>query len=137
MNPSIKKIALVTDDRSTISAHFGRAQYYEVVTIENGGITHRETRDKMGHHSFAGEQHEHHETSQGHGFGAGAERRHTLMLEAIKDCDVLVARGMGAGAYEHLRAAGILPILTEIASIDDAVRAYIDGRLTDHPERLH
>ena len=30
------KIAVVTDDHQTISAHFGRAMYYEVFTVVDG-----------------------------------------------------------------------------------------------------
>ena len=44
---------------------------------------------------------------------------------------------MGAGAYESLRSANIRPMVTDISNIDDAVRAYLDGRLVDHTERLH
>ena len=47
------KVAAVTDDGETISQHFGRALYYEVLTIENGKIAKRERREKIGHHNFA------------------------------------------------------------------------------------
>ena len=36
------KIAIVTDDHQTISAHFGRAQFYEILTIDAGKVTVRE-----------------------------------------------------------------------------------------------
>jgi predicted Fe-Mo cluster-binding NifX family protein len=59
------------------------------------------------------------------------------MAAAIADCQVLLARGMGAGAYESMRQSGIRPIITDIASIDEAVQAYLAGRLVDHTEWLH
>jgi predicted Fe-Mo cluster-binding NifX family protein len=59
------------------------------------------------------------------------------MASAIADCQVLVARGMGAGAYDSMQAAGIRPIVTDILTIDAAVQAYLEGRLLDHAERLH
>ena len=40
-------------------------------------------------------------------------------------------------AYESMRAANIRPIITDIAKIDDAVGAYLNGKLVDHVERLH
>lgn len=46
------KIAFVTDDGNTICKHFGKANYYNVLTIENGSITHTEIRPKTGHHDF-------------------------------------------------------------------------------------
>jgi predicted Fe-Mo cluster-binding NifX family protein len=59
------------------------------------------------------------------------------MVTAIADCQVLLARGMGAGAYESIKQAGIRPIVTDVASIEDAIEAYLAGTLTDHPETLH
>ena len=49
------KIAAVTEDSITISQHFGRAPMYLVVTVEDGRIVSRETRDKLGHAQFSGE----------------------------------------------------------------------------------
>ncbi len=131
------KIAAVSDDGVTISPHFGRAPFYVVITVEEGRVTGREVREKMGHAHFAGEHHGHSADPRGHGFDPAAQRRHARMIGAIADCDVLLARGMGAGAYESLQRAGIRPIITDIARIDDAVQAYLEGRLEDHPEWLH
>jgi predicted Fe-Mo cluster-binding NifX family protein len=140
------KIAAVTDDGETISQHFGRARYYKVYAVNDGTITRHEMRDKAGHHTFAGQGHEHdhdhehgqgHGHEQGHGFGKGAARRHASMIAAIEDCDVLLTRGMGRGAYIALEEADITPIVTDIASIEEAVQAYLDGEIVDHTERLH
>lgn len=60
-----------------------------------------------------------------------------MMAEAIKDCDTLLARGMGHGAYEGMLAYNIKPVVTDISSIDEAVRAVIDGTIVDHRDRLH
>ena len=38
------KVAAITDDGKNISLHFGRAQYYLVVTVEDGVIVDRELR---------------------------------------------------------------------------------------------
>ncbi len=139
------KIAVVTEDGQTISQHFGRAPYYLVFTVEEQSITRRELREKAGHHDFAGE-HGHHEHSQEHGHhhehgehgcGPEADRKHARMIEAITDCQVVLVRGMGRGAYIAMEQAGITPIVTDIADAETAVRAYLKGSLTNHPERLH
>ncbi len=129
------KLAVVTDDHQTISAHFGRAIYYEVFTIIDGKITRREVLQKPSHNQFANEPHD--EPGHAHGMGPAAESRHMRMLGPIQDCQVLMARGMGQGAYNSLQQAGIQPILTDIEEIEAAVKATIDGQLVDHPERLH
>jgi predicted Fe-Mo cluster-binding NifX family protein len=131
------KIAAVSEDGVTISQHFGRAPYYVVVTVEEGKMVSRETREKMGHSHFAGEEHSHEADPRGHGFDPSAQSRHAYMVAAITDCQVLLARGMGAGAYSSMQEAGISPMVTDIAVIDEAVQAYLDGRLVDHSERLH
>jgi len=134
------KIAVVSEDGVTISQHFGRAPFYVVVTVVNGQIVAREQRDKMGHAQFAGEPHAeeaHGADPRGHGFDPAAQGRHERMAAAIADCQVLLARGMGAGAYQSMEQAGIRPVVTDIANIDEAVRAYVEGRLADHTERLH
>lgn len=134
------RIAAVSEDGKTISQHFGRAAFYVVITIEDNKIVGREMRHKMGHAQFAGEPHNeglHGTDPRGHGFDAGAQSRHARMAGTIADCQVLLARGMGAGAYESMRQAGIRPFITEIASIDEAVQAYLSGRLVDHTEWLH
>lgn len=133
------KIAAVSDDGVTISQHFGRAPFYIVLTIEDGKILARETRDKMGHAQFAGEPHEetHGADPRGHGFDPAAQSRHARMAAAIADCDVLLARGMGAGAYENMKQVGIRPIVTNVVNIEAAALAAARGELMDHAERLH
>jgi predicted Fe-Mo cluster-binding NifX family protein len=132
------RIAAVTDDGVTISPHFGRARYFEVLTIENGAISKRERREKAGHHTFEKlAEHRHY-----HGDGPeqdqeGHDRKHAQMAATINDCDVVLARGMGYGAYEGMAQHNIKPILTDIGSIDEAVRAVVEGTIVDHSERLH
>lgn len=129
-------IAAVTDDGLTISQHFGRARFYEVVFIENGKVVKKERRDKLGHHNFAHEHHHHH-SDEGHGLDSSSHNKHVSMAEAIKDCSFVLARGMGAGAYQSMIQLNIKPIVTDIKSIDEAVQKVIDGNIVDHIEKLH
>ena len=131
------KVAVVTDDGKTISMHFGRAQYYLVCTIEDGEITERELRDKMGHKQFTGHDHEPSTDSRGHGFGKSADDRHARMIASITDCEALLTRGMGRGAYIALEEAKIKPVVTDIESAEEAVQAYVSGDIVDHTEKLH
>jgi len=131
------KIAAITDDGSTISQHFGRAPHYLVVTVEDGQIVDRQLRDKLGHTHFANEPHEKGLPGQPHGFDPAAQNRHARMAEAIADCRALLCGGMGAGAYESMRVRGIQPVVTDIALIDEAVLAYVEGRIVDRTDRLH
>jgi len=125
------KIAIVSDDHQTISAHFGRAQFYEVFTIDAGKVTARETLVRSNSQIVAvgggpepeGEHHHQHD--------------HNAMITPISDCQVLLAGGMGMGAHLSLKEHGIQPMITDIREIQAAVDAYLAGTLVDHTERLH
>jgi predicted Fe-Mo cluster-binding NifX family protein len=131
------KIAVITDDGKTISQHFGRAPYYMVLTIEDGKITNREQRDKLGHNQFSSQPHEEHNHGVGHGNDPATHSKHASMAEAIADCEALLCGGMGMGAYESMRQLNIKPVVTDLSDIDTAAQAYIDGKLIDHTEMLH
>ena len=59
------------------------------------------------------------------------------MAETIADCKVLLCGGMGMGAYESMKRLNIQPVVTDLLDIDEAVQAFIDGKLVDHTELLH
>jgi len=131
------KIAVVSDDGVTVSQHFGRAAYYVIVTVEDRRIVSSELVNKLGHAHFSHEPHGEASDSHGHGFDADAQSRHARMLDAIAGCQVLVARGMGAGAFASIRAANMTPIVTDTLMIADAIQQHITGTLAHHPEKLH
>lgn len=128
-------IAAVTDDGFTISQHFGRAAYYEVLFVENGKVVKRERREKLGHFNFA--QEEHHHSDGQHGLDEHSHSKHVSMAEVINDCQILLARGMGNGAYQSMLQLNIKPVVTDIKNIYEAVQAVINGSIVDHTEKLH
>lgn len=117
-------IAFVTDDGTTISSHFGRAMYYEIVTLKDGNIIERRRVSKAGHHSFGQEAH-------------GDDHKHATMTAPLTGVAVLVSRGMGFGAQQHLLGMGIQPVLTGLHGIDEAVEQYIAGTLVSDDGRVH
>ena len=130
------KIAAISEDGITISQHFGRAPLYVVLTVEEGKVVNKETRDKTGHHTFAA-HHPDLAPGEKHGYDAGSQVRHGSMAETISDCQVLLAGGMGWGAYEAMQSYNIKPVVTDVKSIDEAVQLYLDDKLPNLMERLH
>ena len=130
------KIAAISDDGVTISQHFGRALLYIVLTVENGKIVNREQRPKSGHQNFAATEHQ---TVPGerHGYDAASQSKHRSMADTIADCQVLLAGGMGWGAYESLKSYNIEPIVTDVDNIDRAAQLYIAGKLPNLMDRVH
>lgn len=131
------KIAVITDDGETISQHFGRAPYYLVVTVEDGEIVGRELREKIGHSHFVNQPHTVEIPGQPHGMDAASHDKHQRMAHTIADCEALLCRGMGMGAYQSMQQIGIRPVVTDIADITEAVMAYVGGNITDRVDRLH
>jgi predicted Fe-Mo cluster-binding NifX family protein len=133
------KIAVVTENGTTISQHYGRAPYYQVITVEDGKIVSQERRNKAGHHTAGShdchEDHSCHEEK--HGMDADSQAKHVGMLANILDCQVLIAGGMGYGAYESMERSGIEPIITDVETIDEAVKLYLEGKLVNLMEKLH
>lgn len=119
------KMAIATDDGKTVSRHFGMAQSYLVVDIEGGAIRGKETRQKASHGPGAA----HHDGAEGDLHGA--------MLSNVRDCEAIVAGGMGRPMYEAIARAGIKPYVTGRVAVDDVVSSYMDGTLDNLAERLH
>jgi len=131
------KIAAISEDQVTVSQHFGRAPFYVVATVENGKIVKKETRNKAGHHTFSANEHPDTAPGERHGYDAGAQSRHATMAQTIDDCKVLIAGGMGWGAYESMKSHNIETIVTDVESIDEAIKLYLQGKLTNLMDRLH
>ena len=74
---------------------------------------------------------------QRHGYDAGSQAKHKSMAEAIADCQVLLAGGMGWGAYESLESRGVEVVVTDVQSIYEAALKYLRGKLPNLMERLH
>jgi len=133
------KIAAVSDNGTTISQHFGKATMYVVLTVEDGKVIAKEIRDRAGntcacnHHQQPGEDcHD----SHGHD-SVQSQNIHNRMAGSIEDCQVILARGMGYGAYASLKSRQLEPIITDVADIEQAVKMYVDGKLINYMEKLH
>lgn len=127
------KIAVITDDGQTISAHFGRARAYLAITVEDGTIVGREIRPKSAPHLDGAR----HAGDDGSHDSPAAHARHDEMIAPVADCAYLVARGMGRGAYDRISAAGLRPVVTDLVDPDEAALACAAGRITDLVDRLH
>jgi predicted Fe-Mo cluster-binding NifX family protein len=124
------KIAIPTMDEQTLSAHFGRSTAFLVFDIENGDIRNREVRPNVHGH----QAHGHHEHGQGgpvHGHG----HDHGGFISLLHDCSVVLSGGMGAGAWNALRGAGMkVYLVQQPASAEEAVGLFLAGELRENEE---
>ncbi|BDC36638.1 MAG: dinitrogenase iron-molybdenum cofactor biosynthesis protein [Candidatus Methanoliparum thermophilum] len=128
------KVAVVTDDGKTVSQHFGRARYFAIFEVDDGDIINKEIRNKAGHHTFV--KHDRFDNSGLHGYELHSQSKHNAIAQEIKDCNALIAGGMGYGAYEFFKSLGIDVIATDVPYAEEAVRRYVRGELIDLRERL-
>ncbi len=77
------KTAAVTEDESSISAHFGRAPFYLVLAVEEHRIVAREKRARA--YYAPGEPHHH--------TGSTAQHQHGAMIDPIRDCTIVLPVG--------------------------------------------
>ncbi len=121
------KVAIASDDGQTISAHFGRTKGFAVFEVVEKEVKNFEYRPN---------------TFTGHARGledAGHEfNRHTPILNALSDCGVVIAHGMGMRIYNDLKKIGIEVFVTEEVDVKKALHLFLNDKLTNHPElRCH
>lgn len=113
------KIAIAIDNRSDISAHFGRSPAFLIFAVENGRILHREIRanDQATPGAESENPHAH-------------SHDHNRFVRVLGDCQAVIGLGMGAGARVALEAAGIdVRLLAGPCSPEEAAVRYESGLL--------
>ncbi len=104
------KIA-VTYENGEVFQHFGHTQQFKLYTVENGKITQEQLVDTNG---------------SGHGELAG------FLVNA--GADTLICGGIGGGAQNALREAGITLFGGITGRADDAVHALLNDSLSYNPD---
>jgi predicted Fe-Mo cluster-binding NifX family protein len=95
------KIAIASFDGRTISPHFGRSKFFIVFDIKDGVVAGKEVRQNtvtahaQGLCEGAHQQDHHHHHS------------HSAIVEALRDYDAVLCRGMGWRAAQDLAANNI------------------------------
>ena len=137
------KIAVVTLNGKTISKHFGRSPYLKIFEIQDNEIVGEELRERKTGHFAPNSAHIHHHvhdhgSHHGHGLDKHSQDKHKAMAEEIADCDILIAGGMGMGAYENFKSTGLEVIMTDESVILEAVQKYLAGNLINlKQQRTH
>lgn len=108
------KIAIGTDDQKTIQkGQFSGSRYFVVMEILNAGMTYKTIRVRD-----SGSQ----DTTQNHD-------NTQAVMDLLKDCSLFMGASYGRDAVEEITSRGIDCISTTIEGIEDAVSAYLDGKV--------
>ncbi len=104
-------ILAVTFENGEVFQHFGHTEHFKLYKIENGAITESRIVPTLG---------------SGHGALAG-------VLQGL-GAETLICGGIGTGAREALRGAGIEVCAGVSGSADEAAKAFAAGSLRFDPE---
>ena len=114
---AVTRIAIATADGASVCDHLARAAAFVVVEVNSGVAGARTTRAR----------------------GTEACGNHATFVEMLAGCEAVICGGIGQGAALSLAANGIRPLVSPAAAgtpIDDALRAYLEGRLATSDERV-
>ena len=126
------KIAFASEDGRNISPHFGRAEFFVILDLENGVESSRRLIGKESTRCNCDHKHDEHEHKHEHKNGG-----HKAIFEPLVGCEVVIGGGMGSGALNRLKAMDIEVLLTDHKEIETALKDFIDGKLVHIEKRAH
>ncbi len=118
------RIAIPTNDMTTVSAHFGRSKGFMVFNIENDKVTNMEYRinNFTGH---AKNKHKEHNNDN-------HRHSHESIFNALRNCNIIIAGGMGKRLYNDFNEKEIEVYVTNEKDINKALELLIKGVLDNN-----
>jgi predicted Fe-Mo cluster-binding NifX family protein len=120
------KIAVATNNNTSITGHVGRCRAFIIFNIEDNKIVNTEIRENTFTHHVMGQNHNHE-----HHHGEGERHGHENLVDALKDCTYLLFQGGGWRLIEDLKANNIKPFLTSEKIAQTAVEKLLKGELKE------
>lgn len=122
------KIAVASDNLTTVTGHVGRCNGFLIFTIENDAIVAKEYRENI----FTNHRMQNHENHHGEKHSHG----HHGLIDGLSDCNALIFNHGGMRLIEDLKANNITPLITDEVNAESAVLKYISGELTINEENV-
>ncbi len=117
------KVAVATVDGDVIASHFGSAPFFLVCTVRKGKITGRELRENRKGCSRSRED--------------GDTDCWDIIEDLLPDVRVMITSGMGEKAYVGFLRRDVLPVVTMLSGVEEAVDAYLKDGLKEYPQLVH
>ncbi len=115
-------VAIALDEKETsVAHHFGAAPAFLVLRIRKGRVVSREVRPNT--HKCV--------------HPSGTLGCWEVMEQVLPDVRVVISAGMGENAYVGLLRRDVLPLVTQETDLEEAIRAYLRGRLREDPDLVH
>ncbi|MFH1862311.1 MAG: NifB/NifX family molybdenum-iron cluster-binding protein [bacterium] len=119
------RIAVPSDDGVNIAAHTGRAQGFVIFDVLNQQAKRLEYRSNQYTPHAQGQCQGESETKQ----HQDHSHSHTELVDALSDCQIMIARGMGPRLVMDLARRNIEVVFCECDNADTAATLYAQGQL--------
>ncbi|MCB2221621.1 MAG: iron-molybdenum cofactor biosynthesis protein [Bacteroidetes bacterium] len=120
------KIAVASDDGKHIAQHFGRTRGFLIFDCIDDKIASTEYKLNTFTHHHQGNGDEHHHEH-------GHQHSHDGILSALKDCKVVISRGMGRRLLDDFEEHGKEIYITDESEAEKAIQLFFKGDLTHLP----
>lgn len=101
-------IAIGTTDGVSVCDHLARSSAFVVLEVEDGRIVSKAVRERFSDRCG----------------------NHASFVELLEGCAAVICGGIGQGAFDSLRRAGIEPLVAaDRHTVDDAAALYLAGKL--------
>lgn len=115
------KIAIATDDFSTVTGHIGRCNGFIFYEIDNDKIISKVERENSFTNHHGEHQHGHHDGNHNHS--------HSRLVDALKGCSHLICTNAGWRVVEDLKQNNIQVVFTNESNADLAAIKLSTGEL--------
>ena len=120
------KIAIPSNDNINISSHFGRTKGFVICEMDNDKIINKEYKQN----TFTGHAQGLHKGDE-HGHG---NHSHNGIFNAIGDCEIVIAGGMGRRLYNDFEQNNIKVFVTKEMNIDSALNLFLNSELDNNSD---
>jgi len=134
------KIAVPSNDNTTLSQHFGRTKGFIIFQISEGKILSTEYRFNTLTRHVPDQQHQCgpnpgqcHDGDPDH-HGKHGHHSHNRILDGLSDCEVVISGGMGYRLLEDLKGAGKNIYITQQENARIAVELFLNNELTNNKD---
>jgi predicted Fe-Mo cluster-binding NifX family protein len=126
------KIAIPSDEGTYLSQHFGRTLGFTIFEVADGQIINQEYRTNTFTDHVSGQ----HQELQHHGaeHDDHAQHSHNRILNALNDCEVVIAGGMGRRLVDDLTDAGKKIFITSQPETRKAAEMFLANELKSDKE---
>jgi predicted Fe-Mo cluster-binding NifX family protein len=113
------KIAVPSNDRKTLCPHFGRTEGFLIFQTSNQQVLTTEYRPNTFTQHVMGQEHHHHQEPHSH----------NRILNALEDCEAVIAGGMGHRLQQDLIQSGKEIYITSQSEALTAVTLFLQNKL--------